>query len=188
MAKYFKVNAFDVEKMGRRPSTSELMGYMESKKISLQTGDVINLGQDRQKYAYVFTSNGGFIKNPDESGSGYLTVPLSITKSMKDAVGHYSGVIRKLGVEFGDIELGMNDAFIQKILKRPSELLAKATFSYAPYDNRLYVGLGRKSNVFDVRGLKQDDIEAFFAEQPQAAKKKPGLISRLKNVFTKKRR
>lgn len=187
MAKYFKVNAFDVETMGRRPSTSELMGYMESKKISLQTGDIINLGQDRQKYAYVFTSDGGFIKNPDESGSGYLTVPLSITRSMKDAVGHYSGVIRKLGVEFGEIELGMNDAFIQKIFKGPSELLAKATFSYAPYDNRLYVGLGRKSNVFDVRGLKQDDIEAFFAE-PQAAKKKTGLISMLKRAFTKKRR
>jgi hypothetical protein len=68
--------------------------------------------------------------------------------------------------------------------------LAKATFSYSPYDNRLYVGLGRKSNVFDVQGLKQDDIEAFFtAPEPQVAKKKKtGFISRLKNVFTKKQR
>lgn len=190
MAKYYRITCFDIEDTGRRPSTHTITSHLQSKNISLQTGDIVNFSENRQIYAYIYVS-GTFVKNPDASGSGYLTIPLHVTQHLKhDAVGHYAKVIKKLGVEFGDIELDKEDKFIKKIIKTSSSKLDKAAFSYSPFDGQLYVSVGKQSNTFDIQAVKavtQTDIEAHFEEKTQTKnKKKSGLLSKLKKVFTKK--
>lgn len=189
-ASYHVILGTNAELNGRRPSVTAILEICAEKNVKLAYGDIINFGEDRQKYAYIY-AEGNFIKNPDFSGAGYLTIPMAITRNLPDAVKYYSKVIRKIGVEFGEIELGRDDALIKAIFKQPSDILVKAEFSYAPYQDSLYVGVGRQSHTFLMmkRALKQADIEKAFAAPINTQKTKPaanGFFKRLMSIVRRK--
>lgn len=186
-ASYYLMVDHSVALNSRRPATAQILQRCAERKIVLAYGDIINFGEDRQKYSYIYVGPdaGDFIKNPDSSGSGYLTIPLAVTKNLPDSIKYYAKVIRKLGVELEDIELGHDDATIQAIFKQPSDILAKAIFAYSPLEKMLYVEVGRRSQAFPVN-TKQTDIERAFTTDTVTVPKK-SLFSRIKTMLKKKK-
>lgn len=161
MASYHVIIDTTVAETNRRPSTDKILQMLAAKKKTLKYGDIVNFGEDRQSYSYIYVDN-SFIKNPDDSGAGYLTIPLSVSQHFPDAVKHYSKVIRKLGVEFGDIELLSTDKTVRRIFKKQNAFSTNAKFSFLPYDNSLVVEVGKKSIPFSVTNISREAIEAAF--------------------------
>lgn len=182
MASYHVILDNTVPENNRRPSTSKILKHFSNKGITLKYGDIINFSEDRQKYAYIYI-NDDFLKNSDDSGSGYLSIPLSVSRNFTDAIKHYQKVIKQLGVEFGDIELHVADETIKKKFTTPSHLLEKARFYYLPYDNSLVVEVGNISRPFNIT-TSQTDIEKAIIVP--IVTKKLSIFQRLKQKLKKK--
>lgn len=58
--------------------------------VELCVGDVINCSSYRYAQAWVVGPNFTLIRNPDIDGSGYLTIPRSVTCCFENAIAHYS--------------------------------------------------------------------------------------------------
>ena len=58
--------------------------------VELCVGDVINCSSYRYTQAWIFGPNFTLIRNPDISGSGYLTIPRNVTCCFQDAIAHYA--------------------------------------------------------------------------------------------------
>lgn len=87
----------------------------EGNPVVLIHGDVVNFNTDRYKDAYFVleTYNGReWVRNPDLSGSGYLTVPNEITCDMEDAIAEYSDIMTKLDGDFTAIYLAGDDIYL----------------------------------------------------------------------------
>lgn len=89
------------------------------------SGDIINYGEERYYEAYFLGWDGKLINNTDIN-SGLLTVPIEITKNLKNAAKYY-GVISEHG---GYIELGPTDQWIVK--KYGEELPKDWIITYHP--------------------------------------------------------
>lgn len=196
MASYYTIIKPHIQDSGRRPSTRTIIEECAELNIRLKHGDIINFGEDRQKYTYIYnaplpSSDPDFIKNPDASGSGYLTIPLSITKTIKtkDTLKYYSKVIKKLGVEFGDIELSVDDKTILNIFKKePSSLLLqKAKFAYIPHQGVMVVEMNGQMHYFEMLSVSLENIEAAFVQTQKTMKTKPSLLTRLKKAILRKK-
>ena len=57
-------------------------------------GDAIKYSSYRDTETRFLGWNGELIENPDLSGSGYLTIPLEVTKHFKNAVKYYRNILR----------------------------------------------------------------------------------------------
>jgi hypothetical protein len=134
------------------------------KAIYLQHGDIVNFSVDRFGEAkIVVTDNDGkrrFVDNPDYSGSGYLSIPKTVTLSLEDAVKYYKKVAEELDGSLTDIVIGPNDKRFKKIFKKETEFSKEALVVYVLYEQPfLRVEYKGKSEQFELNA-KQDHIEA----------------------------
>ncbi|ELU02230.1 hypothetical protein CAPTEDRAFT_213767 [Capitella teleta] len=81
------------------------------KKNNLQFGDVVCFGDMRAETAFIITTNDLWIRNPDESGSAYLTIPVAITQHLTDAVTKFQDLSHENPI---NILLKTHDKFIEK--------------------------------------------------------------------------
>lgn len=120
------------------------------------------------------TNEGTLLKNPDTSGSGYLTIPLSITSQFSDAVNYFSAVLDGVGRNYvSSIELAPTDSFFathfsKKPLPASIQKRNDISFSFDPNDEILYVTLPsnpKESKDFLLNDTKTDDIIQWIASE-----------------------
>jgi hypothetical protein len=113
------------------------------------------------------TSEGTLLKNPDTSGSGYLTIPLSITSQFSDALDHFSSVLNGVGLNYvTSIELPPTDSFFaahfsKKSLPTSIKNRNDISYSFDPNEEVLYVTHASNPNQsqhFSLDTNKIDDI------------------------------
>ncbi len=203
-AKYVEYYVKDVaEDDIKPPSASELEKVL---KIKLNVGDIVNFGDYRQSGCYFVGGSDEhrvMVKNPDNSGSGYLTIPMVISKKFPNVLSHYSNVITKLDNQITDVEIPNEDVMINKLFKE-SEIKNNAYFAYYPLENQLIVRYKRKMMMVDLtmdQKFKKDNqksIEKFFGlgtPTPQVGivmndsppKKPKNLKNKLKSLFARKK-
>lgn len=109
------------------------------------------------------------MKNPDTSGSGYLTIPLSISSQYADAVTHYSAVLEAIGRSYvSSIELAPTDAFFANHFSKqalPASIVKRTDLSYSfdPNDEILYVTLGPTTQHFPLDSTTTDQIVEWIS-------------------------
>jgi len=146
----------------------------EKKSIRLQHGDVVNFSGDRFMEAFIVMENGSgmrLVDNPDYGGSGYLSIPPEVTKTMDDAVKYYRPLAKKVNSVFHGFEaiaLGPTDRIRQKIFTKSSALSADALMIYWVNDDdddepAVEVRYQGKKKAFSLK-TKQHDIESYFAK------------------------
>jgi len=125
-------------------------------------GDIVRLNEYRDTGTFFVGEKGELIENPDNSGSGYLTVPLEITK-------HFDDAIKKFEIDYleiNDIELKYNDKLIlDKINTKNCKIKENDNFilSYYFYDNTLEVIFPNGNhNRFDINELTANKIKKWY--------------------------
>lgn len=92
------------------------------------------------------------MKNPDTSGSGYLTIPLAITSQYPDALDYFSTVLDGVGRDYvASIELSPTDAFFAANFSKqalPATIRKRNDISYSfdPNEEVLYVSNASNPN------------------------------------------
>ena len=104
---------------------------MKSSELNIPTkfGDIVSFSPYRDTKTYIVDINGNLIPNTDFSGSGYLTIPIEITKYMKNAIKYYKNILTNR--DNANIYLRHDDLFIVKSYgtKLPSKWKPVAFFS-----------------------------------------------------------
>jgi len=173
---------------------------------NLKHGDVVNFDDDRALNSFIISivdDKKRLIKNPDNSGSGYVTIPVEVTRTVPDALSYFSKVIQKLDIYLNDIELSTTDATIRKLFKSPSPILDHGEFSYLPSTNELSVMYNNHHKLYelpittsgsiDFSVDNQGMIERLFTVTPKVEKKTPEkkpkkkFTNAFKTIFKRKR-
>lgn len=107
------------------------------------------------------------LKNPDTSGSGYLTIPLSITEHFPDTLNYFSVVLDKVGRNYvTSIELSPTDSFFTSNFSKkplPTTIINRKDlkFSFDPNEEILYVSFAsdpQRSKDFPLKTTATDEI------------------------------
>ncbi|UJR29096.1 hypothetical protein I4U23_010310 [Adineta vaga] len=143
----------------------------------VKPGDVISWSKERPTETFFVTSEGTLLKNPDKSGSGYLTIPLSISSQVSDVINYYSSVLDTLGRDnVSSIELLPTDAFFAThFSKQPLTASIRnrtdINYSFDPNDEILYVTLPTNPNQsqdFPLNSTKLDDIIQYISNENES--------------------
>ncbi|CAF3490216.1 unnamed protein product [Rotaria sp. Silwood1] len=131
-------------------------------------GDVLNWSKGRPTEAYFVMEDRTLLKNPDRTGSGYLTIPFIITKNTRNALLKYEYVINGIGKDYvSTVEMHPDDVFIVKHWGQvPSEMHSRnVEFIYDPLEEFLYVNIPytSKSKEFKLGSTTMKDIETWFS-------------------------
>lgn len=88
---------------------NDLKEYFKIKGITKYNfGDLLSFNEYRDTDTMIIGKNGKLVRNPDYSGSGYLTIPYEITQYLNDATNKYKDV------EVNCIDLRHDDKFIKE--------------------------------------------------------------------------
>lgn len=82
------------------------------KNLKLKFGDIVSFSAYRDTESYIVGKNKVPIENPDFLGLGYLTIPIEITKHLKNAYKHYQQIIEQRPCI--TIQLYGNDIYLSK--------------------------------------------------------------------------
>ena len=82
-------------------------------------GDIVNFGKYLYNYTYFVVVNGDeyskeFVRNPDLSHRGYLTIPYEVTHCIENAFEFYADIIDKLGSDITAIYVSKNDFYLDR--------------------------------------------------------------------------
>lgn len=82
----------------------------------MEFGDIMNeLSELRYVNAFIMGYNSNLISNPDFSNSGYLTIPIEITKHLNNAYEFYNDIINDPDISSIIIEFKHDDEYIVKL-------------------------------------------------------------------------
>lgn len=95
-----------------------------------QFGDILRFSEYRDIETYFVGKNGELIPNPDNHGSGYLSIPFEITKYLEDALKKYPD-----DIEYYYIALRHDDEF----LKNKGTFDGRFEYTYEKHSNQLHV-------------------------------------------------
>lgn len=130
-------------------------------------------------FSFSVTPEKTLLINPDTSGAGYLTIPLSITSQFSDAVKYYSSVVNAVGSNYiTSIELSPRDAFFASHFSKqplPESICQRndLAYSYDPNENTLYINSTKNPKIYQYFPLdttKTSDLVdwASTTEEPRA--------------------
>lgn len=120
------------------------------------------------------------LKNPDTSGSGYLTIPLSITGHFPDALNYFSVVLDQVGRNYvSSIELGPGDAFFASNFSKtalPAAIVNRkgVNYSFDPNDEVLHVSFVSdrdRSKEFPLKTTKTEEILRWIESENETQAK-----------------
>lgn len=117
------------------------------------------------------TSEGTLLRNPDTSGSGYLTIPFSISSMYSDVIDHFLPVLDQIGRQYvSSIEIAPTDSFFMKNFSKelPTSIKNRTniTYSFNPYEEILCVTSASNPNQsqdFSVGNSTIDDIIQYIS-------------------------
>lgn len=90
----------------------DFQGLTKKRLKKLQLGDIINYSEYRHSKSVFIGPDGVSIANPDNSNSGFLTIPLEISQHFKNAVEFFKNI------DYYDIEVSHTDEFLTKHVKQ----------------------------------------------------------------------
>ncbi|CAF3807508.1 unnamed protein product [Rotaria sordida] len=142
----------------------------------VQPGDVIAWSDYRADKTYFVDEQRHLLKNQDTSGSGYLTIPLSITRLFPSALKHYASLLGSQSNLVAEIELGPTDGiFVEKFGSPLPETIRNRndiSYMYNPEEGTFYVTVGKnEAHEFPLDGTKTKDIVDYVevANEKKAA-------------------
>ncbi|CAF0959835.1 unnamed protein product [Adineta ricciae] len=159
-------------KIGKPPRNLKIPNSWDVK-----PGDVISWSEGRPTETFFVTSEGTLLKNPDTSGSGYLTFPLSITSQFSDVLDSYSTVLDAVGRNnVSSIELLPTDAFFAAHFAKqplPASIRNRTDikYSFEPNDEILFVTLPNSPDEcreFALNSAKLDDIIQYISNENES--------------------
>ncbi|CAF2170369.1 unnamed protein product [Rotaria magnacalcarata] len=133
----------------------------------VKPGDILSWSNYRATETYFVTHESMLLKNPDTSGAGYLTIPLSITSLFPDAVNYFFPALNVIGRSYiASIELAPTDFFfISNFTKEPlpTSIINRNNLSYSFDLNEEVLYVTRLSNSnetqhFPLQATKTSDI------------------------------
>ncbi len=90
-----------------------------NEKAKYKFGDIIQFSDaNRDTESYIVGRKGQLVLNPDLSCSGYMTIPLKITKRFFNAIKHYHDYITNVETYSVALELRSDDEWIIETFKR----------------------------------------------------------------------
>ena len=125
-------------------------------------------------FFFSVTNDQTLLKNPDTSGSGYLTIPLSISEHFPDALNYFSNVLDKIGRNYvTSIELSPTDSFFTSNFSKksfPTSILNRKDihYSFDPNEEVLHVSFAsnpERSKEFPLKTTKTDEILQWIDEE-----------------------
>ncbi|CAF0960042.1 unnamed protein product [Didymodactylos carnosus] len=131
-------------------------------------GDLLSWAKYRASETYFVLEDGTLLKNPDRSGSGYLTIPYLITQHTRNVMMMYEYVINELGKDYvSTIEMHPQDQFIIKNYGQLPEQMCTRNIEYIydPLEKFLYVHVGGasgKSKEFKLGETSVKDIQQWY--------------------------
>ncbi|CAF0976375.1 unnamed protein product [Didymodactylos carnosus] len=131
-------------------------------------GDVLSWAKYRASECYFVLDDGTLLKNPDRSGSGYLTIPFIITQHTRNVMMMYEYVLNELGKDYvSTIEMHPQDKFIVRNYGELPERMCTRNLEYIydPLEKFLYVhvtGTSGKSKEFKLGETTVKDIEQWY--------------------------
>ncbi|CAF1277809.1 unnamed protein product [Rotaria sordida] len=140
----------------------------------VQPGDVIAWSDYRADKTYFVDEQRHLLKNQDTSGSGYLTIPLSITRLFPSALKHYASLLGSQSNLVAEIELGPTDGiFVEKFGSPLPETIRNRndiSYMYNPEEGTFYVTVvsNEKKAAF---------IVTFNIQGEETYKKWPGRLN-----------
>ncbi len=133
----------------------------------LNHGDVIRFGEFRDVHSYILNRQDDgthiFIRNPDYSASGYLTIPHDVLRHVADGIGKYD-VIIKGNVGCVTLHLPRHDVFIKEKLGHdiPSDWKFTVSFSWGKMAD-FYISTDHSDWVsFEPEHTSLQDMKTFF--------------------------
>ena len=159
----------------------QLSKYLEKTDIRKKGwlfGDLVIFDDYRATGTYIIGKEGKLVENPDNSLSGYLTIPYEITQYLDNAVEKYSGFF-----DLNDIELRYDDKFIRDNINTSScKILEKWGWKFYYWNNsKLNIEFpNNKFNTFDVKNTTAHKIKKWY-EASQKEQVKFRLYYRFKN-------
>ncbi|CAF1293283.1 unnamed protein product [Rotaria sp. Silwood1] len=143
---------------------------------NVQPGDIIAWSDYRAANTYFVDEQRHLLENHDTSGSGYLTIPLSITRLFPSALKHYASLLEKESYIVAEIELGPTDGiFVEKFGSPLPEMIRNRndiSYTVNPEESTFYVTVGKnKAHEFPLDGTKTKDIVDYIevANEKKAA-------------------
>ncbi len=106
----------------RYPATEDLEAFLEKNREQLNHGDLLTtMTTDRASGIHIVSYNeesGKFeaILNPDEGGSGYLTIPATVLKNVTNAMEKYEEVLQNDDTQVLNMHISPKDDFITEKL------------------------------------------------------------------------
>ena len=141
--------------------------------VNLQLGDIVVFGELDGRYNNAFFVEWNSKKtklildeNPDSSGSGYLTVPRTVSAHIPDVVSHYKKLVTTMLVEPSDMfsyEMTGDNTTISRIFKTASDIQKSGQFEVFTYDEekQLAVTYNNKTEMFALN-VTQAKLEKAF--------------------------
>lgn len=107
------------------------------------------------------------LENEDTSGSGYLTIPLSISRLFPSVLQHYDSLLTNESSLVSSIQLPPTDAiFVEKFgSPLPENVLNRNDiwYEYSPPETVLYVSVGKnEAHSFSIGETKTKDIVDYI--------------------------
>ncbi|CAF3553808.1 unnamed protein product [Rotaria socialis] len=142
----------------------------------VKPGDILSWSDYRSSNTYFVTGQHRLRKNRDTSGSGYLTIPLSITRLFPSALTHYGPLLEAEPDLVAIIELSPTDGIFAERFGSPlPETICNRNdiqFLVNPMEDMFYVSInGEDSDGFPIDGTKAEEIIAYIgiANEKKAA-------------------
>ncbi len=147
--------------------------------VILHHGDVVNFGDYRYIDAYFVVEDGftrGLVRNRDYACSGYLTVPMEVSRLLRDARGHYQDILRDLRDDVTCIAIGRWDILLARVFKnrdfgRCKDVLERGRFYLdlrTGSDDPAYLRVeydGRVKTFKAIKKLNGSQVEDAFADR-----------------------
>lgn len=147
--------------------------------VDWNVGDIIAFSEYRDTNTYLVDSTKKLVPNPDYSGSGYLTIPLEISRLFPNAYEHYKNHITDQDTPSVALELLHNDGWIISTYGRafPSEWKEIILwYSWGEFE-RLWIDFGNgRNHDFE----KEDTIDKILAYFVGCLEKQASLLVQYK--------
>ncbi|CAF2260230.1 unnamed protein product [Rotaria magnacalcarata] len=153
----------------------------------VKPGDMLSWSDYRSSNTYFVTGQRRLRKNRDTSGSGYLTIPLSITRLFPSALTHYGPFLEAEPDLVAIIELPPTDGIFAERFGSPlPETICNRNdiqFLVNPMDNMLFVSInGEDSDGFPIDGTKTEEIIVYIGIANEKKSSEPEKISKWPQV------
>ena len=123
-------------------------------------GDAIRYSSYRDTGTIFLGWDGELIPNPDLSGSGYLTIPLKVTKHFKNAVKYYRRMLKQYGISI--VLRGSDDWVVKKYGRRLPKGWRVIYYPDEEIEDQIYIKFDADRGAIFNLFATYDEIKSYY--------------------------